>query len=500
MKHTHLLLFLAALLTPLWACDDDPAGAAEDAMVAAADRGPRIVPDQAVSPADGGPAPDSAVAPDQGPAPDQGIAPDCVIDEDCGPDAVCDRGRCIEGTRCGEGGECPVGRICVANVCIADPRAAGGLVVDPGRILFPFGEVGEEVFRGFEVRNDGDDTLEITRFEFTGDPQWALDMPPALPLRLVPGQSQEMAIRYVADDEQDDQGALRVHSDAGTTELELVTQHKVVGGADPCLQAMPARLDFGAVARGADRTLDLNLVSCGMVPVTVNAIRRGNSIFGALPDTFQLTNPPVFPLVIQPGMRVPVQVTYSPRRAGIEGGYWEVFNDDPANPRLRVDVSALANPPPLQDIALHVRLNWDTDLTDVDLHLIGPNGQIWTCDGDCYFSNPNPNWGDPNEFRDDPFLDVDDVDGFGPENINLEAPAPGTYRVVVQYWADHGGDDPDAVVEILQFGQVVGRYGPQNLSRVNDVWDVVELDWPGQQRRPLGGVNNQAVGNLCGGF
>ena len=42
------------------------------------------------------------------------------------------------------------------------------------------------------------------RFEFTGDPQWALDMPPALPLRLVPGQSQEMAIRYVADDEQDD--------------------------------------------------------------------------------------------------------------------------------------------------------------------------------------------------------------------------------------------------------------------------------------------------------
>ncbi len=497
------LIWWGALGLFLMACDDDPAGGEG---TPAADRGPRVAADAGARltdarPIDGPDAQGDAGPTPDGAAPDAGPAPDCVADEDCGPDAVCDRGRCLEGTRCDDAGACPPGRICIADVCIADPRAAGGLVVEPGRILFPFGEVAEQVVRGAVLRNDGDDTLQVVRFEFTGDAQFDLAMPPALPLRLVPGQAVDIGVRYTADDAQDDQGTLRVHADVGgVAEVQLVTQHKVVGGADPCLQAVPNRLDFGAVARGADRTLPFSLVSCGTVPVTVNAIRRGASIFGALPDTFQLSAPPAFPLVIQPGQRVPVDVTYSPRRAGLEAGYWEVFNDDPANPRVRVDVSALATPPPLGDVALHVRLNWDTDLTDVDLHLIGPNGQMWTCDGDCYFSNGNPNWGDPNDFRDDPFLDVDDVDGFGPENINLEAPSPGTYRVLVHYWDDHEGFEPTATVEVLAFGQVIGQYGPQRLSRIDDVWEVVELDWPGPQQRALGAVNRPARGNLCGGF
>ena len=78
---------------------------------------------------------------------------------------------------------------------------------------------------------------------------------------------------------------------------------------------------------------------------------------------------------------------------------------------------------------------------------------------------------------------------------------PGTYRVIAQYWADHGGSPPEVVVEVLSFDQVVASYGPVQLNRSDDEWDVVDIDWPGLALRPLGNaVVNRARGALCGGF
>jgi hypothetical protein len=80
---------------------------------------------------------------------------------------------------------------------------------------------------------------------------------------------------------------------------------------------------------------------------------------------------------------------------------------------------------------------WDTDGTDMDLHLLSPIAKRWfdeDSNQDCFYStcgDPPPNWGDPNTGSDDPHLDIDDTDGFGPENINIDRPAPGVYRVGV---------------------------------------------------------------------
>jgi hypothetical protein len=193
-------------------------------------------------------------------------------------------------------------------------------------------------------------------------------------------------------------------------------------------------------------------------------------------------------------------VSYSPRRAGLEGGFIEVVSDDASTPRQNVNLSAIAEPPPLEEVGLHVKLEWSTDLTDVDLHLIGPNGQVWTCEGDCYFSNGNPNWGDQSTDLDDPFLDRDDVDGYGPENINLEAPAPGVYKVWVHYWDAHDGRSPDATIELYSFGALMGRFGPQALSSIDDMWEVAEVEFPGFIVRPVNTLSNPQRGSLCGGF
>ena len=39
---------------------------------------------------------------------------------------------------------------------------------------------------------------------------------------------------------------------------------------------------------------------------------------------------------------------------------------------------------------------------------------------------------------DDPSIDLDDTDGFGPETITVENPCDGTYAIAVHYWSSHG--------------------------------------------------------------
>jgi len=66
---------------------------------------------------------------------------------------------------------------------------------------------------------------------------------------------------------------------------------------------------------------------------------------------------------------------------------------------------------------LTANLVWDTNQTDIDLHMIEPSGI------ECYYAARTI--GGMN-------LDVDDVTGFGPENISVVSPSAGSYRVRVR--------------------------------------------------------------------
>lgn len=71
---------------------------------------------------------------------------------------------------------------------------------------------------------------------------------------------------------------------------------------------------------------------------------------------------------------------------------------------------------------LRVVLGWDDDKAEVDMHVITPNGEH------AFFANPLLRTGGG--------LDVDSVDGGGPEIFSTATPQAGTYLIYVNYWGN----------------------------------------------------------------
>ncbi|MFO0651029.1 MAG: hypothetical protein U0326_32685 [Polyangiales bacterium] len=163
---------------------------------------------------------------------------------------------------------------------------------------------------------------------------------------------------------------------------------------------------------------------------------------------------------------------------------------------------------------LRVELVWDPpgrtcprsegaacDGSDVDLHLLRESGAAmpWRSDDDCHWFNCNASAGRSLQWgltgvTDNPRLDIDDVTGHGPENINIDRPSARAYRVGVHYFDAHGAG-PEAATVVIYCGSPVpvARIGPVTLSYrgaadTSDFWlvaDVVPASPGGCEVRPI---------------
>jgi len=103
-------------------------------------------------------------------------------------------------------------------------------------------------------------------------------------------------------------------------------------------------------------------------------------------------------------------------------------------------IEANANRAPAK---LRVVLSWDTDQTDLDLHVVSPDGQhVW------YGERMAANGG---------ALDVDVTTGFGPEIYASRAPVPGVYHVYVNYF---GAGEQRDVISVAQVAVIENEGTP----------------------------------------
>lgn len=132
-----------------------------------------------------------------------------------------------------------------------------------------------------------------------------------------------------------------------------------------------------------------------------------------------------------------------------------------------------------QTRAVRVQLSWDTGPdSDIDLHLLRPGGSMTTAN-DCYYSNCQ---GSPLEWgvtgsAGDPVLDVDDTQGWGPENIFITSgPEPGQYRIVVHNYDNSAATT--ATVKLFFNDVEVRRWTSQTLDGAANrrYWEVAKFD------------------------
>ena len=164
--------------------------------------------------------------------------------------------------------------------------------------------------------------------------------------------------------------------------------------------------------------------------------------------------------------------------------------------------------------ALHVELIWDQATSaggsaDIDLRMLHPDAVGQDIDGDgrpdgwfdpiydVSFENMTPEW-DSSSLDDNPRLDLDDTDGGGPENINLDKPVPGhVYRIGAHYWEDMGAGSTAVTVRIFIRGELVHEARHANLRRC-ELWEVAEVDWSTASVRPITTESGgKKIGRLC---
>lgn len=133
---------------------------------------------------------------------------------------------------------------------------------------------------------------------------------------------------------------------------------------------------------------------------------------------------------------------------------------------------------------LFTELRWNTNHTDVDIHLLPPGtteNDLFTA-FDCYYRNKSTSWNS--------YLDVDEVDGYGPEHITMpNCKKEGTYTLYVHYFENNmnGVTSSDVFIDVSLLNKngvcigpirlTIPRYG-YNSDNHGDLVKVCEITYP----------------------
>ena len=130
---------------------------------------------------------------------------------------------------------------------------------------------------------------------------------------------------------------------------------------------------------------------------------------------------------------------------------------------------------------LHVQLVWDHPSNDQDLHMThaSSNGHFCSTSLDCFFSNKQPTWFSTHAAGEgpNPRLDKDDTNGLGPENINIDRPTAGVYRVFAHYYPGISAGAPTVNTVRIYLSGVLRFAEQRTLTSEEQVWAVADIAW-----------------------
>jgi len=321
------------------------------------------------------------------------------------------------------------------------------LCLDFTESVFDFGPVTppDSVTESVSVENCGDDTVELDGLTLAVGAGSAFSIDAAdgdLPAELGPGDSFEVDVTFSPVT------FARAQDVLTATAGDLMATLQLLGGAE-CPEAVirvdgaPLFVDF------LNRDIGEEIELSGSESVDP----AGGDFFWA----WEIEAPAGSEgLSIDPDL-FSEELTFVPDVSGFYEVSLIVTSDASFLPSCVADTATIAvDPPP----AVEVILTWDNG-ADLDLHVLRSNGAGAFGDfgggggpggggfNDCYWANPNPDWGDAGDPSDNPQLDGDDTDGFGPERTTIPVLEAGRrYKIGVNYARPLGTESVTATVEL----------------------------------------------------
>lgn len=350
----------------------------------------------------------------------------------------------------------------------------------PEQLQFVGLQVGETGVNTAQIRNVGRAGLDIEAVSVLG-PFELLSTGEfdAAGKHLAPGESVAIEVAFQSVDDIDREGVLRVNSsDPNRPQLDIELVAKV---DTPCPQPVIVGTSEHETAmaspQGNLRGLPLETVEFDATDSEAAENRHIEHYEWSLVEWPQDTF-----VTLEESAADPMNALYLELSGTyvVELHVWDDLGVRSCEP-ARLEIEAVSGD------AIHLQLVWDTPAdpdrendsgSDLDLHFLHENGHWNRSPYDCHWVNPNPNWGDPNDARMNPRLDIDQVHGWGPENINLEIPEEGVrYGVGVNYFDDHGYGPSYATVRVFIDG-LLRREFTDRYMEDRQFWHVADIDWP----------------------
>ncbi len=352
----------------------------------------------------------------------------------------------------------------------SDPNVCD-ILATPFAVNFGSIEVGQSATIDLVLSNVGNDTCVLDRVEITQntpDGEFALNSGPAQGTSFDPGDIVHVGLGYNPATHGQDVGILSVFgNDKDTTEVRIDLN------------------GFGLYPGGEGPVAVCSVNPVSTVPLT--------TITWYGEDSYDTNNRPItvynWTIISFPAGSAARLIGTSANRyteVDLAGTYIAELTVENDLGQVSRPCRAAATVTPTED--LWIEMYWTYAGDDMDLHLLSPGGSPRTS-GDCYFMNCTgwfpPDWGVSNYDGDDPHLDLDDIPGTGPENINIADPADGVYTVFVHDYPGSVNDTPNPVtVNVYVDGALIQTFN-ETLTTEDQDWYVCEIDWPSGTVTPL---------------
>ncbi len=351
-----------------------------------------------------------------------------------------------------------------ARVRLVGEAVVPAIALSPSALSFGAVSSGSTYADTVSVMNVGTAPLTVEDVTVVGDGFGGALSTRNLPFELLPGESEDVVVSFAPTRSGEWSGTLWVTSSA-TAGLVSAPLSGITGLPIAVCEATPDMVAANAETSTFDGSASYDVDGGEIVSYEWTLVTRPSGSGASLPSSRGATVP-----------------GFAADLAGLYEAALVVENQDGLRSEACI---AQLEAVPAQD--LWVELYWEYPNDDMDLHLVAPGGSL-SSDTDCYFGNcvgGGLDWGVPRDADDDPRLDIDDIPGTGPENINISAPESGTFTVYVH---DYPGSEyvwDNTVTVRVYLGGALAWEGSKVVDGEHDYTPFAEIEWPAAVVTPL---------------